>query len=360
MGDARGTVFPAATRPVRSSPPMHVRRMGVSTRRRFLGPCSAQSSGPSPPSRARCKRSAARRAGPSRSGRLPHASRPLPPMNRGATPSSGRLRRCGAVTQAPRADRRRPTGHPLPHPLVLMFGDTVEALKAFHEVIDFQVQAASPLIDTLQDQKVSRRSAVAERSAKDLYAVRLRHPRRPAWRTSFRKSSRVSRLGARIRGFSKHVQRSLAVGAAATNIEILKLKPSRPDGLLRGAPPSTTPRPVLSRSTSCDSRAGQARARQAAPGAKMKETKENEGKPNSCCPPAGMVTRVLSPPSGHGGCPEGPPAGALLSRLDSAGERSCADLPPARTACAELTVSSRCRRSDLAPALPSTAARRLY
>src|SRR5207247_7479831 len=40
----------------------------------------------------------------------------------------------------------------IPHALVLMVGDTVEALRAFHEVIDPKVRRVA-LIDTLQDEK---------------------------------------------------------------------------------------------------------------------------------------------------------------------------------------------------------------
>ena len=40
----------------------------------------------------------------------------------------------------------------IPHSLVLVIGDTVEALRAFHEVIDPKVRRVA-LIDTLQDEK---------------------------------------------------------------------------------------------------------------------------------------------------------------------------------------------------------------
>ncbi|HBH02767.1 MAG TPA: nicotinate phosphoribosyltransferase, partial [Candidatus Rokubacteria bacterium] len=40
----------------------------------------------------------------------------------------------------------------IPHALVLMVGDTVEALRAFHEVVDPKVRRVA-LIDTLQDEK---------------------------------------------------------------------------------------------------------------------------------------------------------------------------------------------------------------
>ena len=55
-----------------------------------------------------------------------------------------------AVTKAAELIEADPTGT-IPHALVLMFGDTVEALRAFHEVIDPKVRRVA-LIDTLQDE----------------------------------------------------------------------------------------------------------------------------------------------------------------------------------------------------------------
>jgi nicotinate phosphoribosyltransferase len=53
-------------------------------------------------------------------------------------------------------------------------GDTVEALKAFHEVIEPKVRRVA-LIDTLQDEKFEA-IRVAEALGKDLFAVRLDTP----------------------------------------------------------------------------------------------------------------------------------------------------------------------------------------
>ena len=55
-----------------------------------------------------------------------------------------------------------------------MIGDTVEALRAFHEVVDPKVRRVA-LIDTLQDEKFEA-IRVAEALGKDLYAVRLDTP----------------------------------------------------------------------------------------------------------------------------------------------------------------------------------------
>jgi nicotinate phosphoribosyltransferase len=62
----------------------------------------------------------------------------------------------------------------IPHSLVLMIGDTVEALRAFDEVVDPKVRRVA-LIDTLQDEKFEA-IRVAEALGRDLYAVRLDTP----------------------------------------------------------------------------------------------------------------------------------------------------------------------------------------
>ncbi|HEV8585877.1 MAG TPA: nicotinate phosphoribosyltransferase, partial [Methylomirabilota bacterium] len=78
-----------------------------------------------------------------------------------------------AVTKAAELIDADPTGT-IPHALILMIGDTVEALKAFNEVIDKKVRRVA-LIDTLQDEKFEAiRVAVA--LGDDLFAVRLDTP----------------------------------------------------------------------------------------------------------------------------------------------------------------------------------------
>jgi len=62
----------------------------------------------------------------------------------------------------------------IPHSLVLMIGDTVEALRAFDTIVDPKVRRVA-LIDTLQDEKFEA-IRVAEALGKDLYAVRLDTP----------------------------------------------------------------------------------------------------------------------------------------------------------------------------------------
>jgi nicotinate phosphoribosyltransferase len=78
-----------------------------------------------------------------------------------------------AVTMAAELVDADPMGT-IPHALVLMVGDTVEALRAFHEVVDPKVRRVA-LIDTLQDEKFEA-IRVAEALGRDLYAVRLDTP----------------------------------------------------------------------------------------------------------------------------------------------------------------------------------------
>ncbi len=63
-----------------------------------------------------------------------------------------------------------PTGT-MPHTLILIMGDTVEATRAFHEVVDPKVPRVS-LVDTFNDEKFES-LAVAEALGQDLNAVRL-------------------------------------------------------------------------------------------------------------------------------------------------------------------------------------------
>jgi nicotinate phosphoribosyltransferase len=78
-----------------------------------------------------------------------------------------------AVTKAAELIEADPMGT-IPHALVLVIGDTVEALRAFHEVIDPKVRRVA-LIDTLQDEKFEA-IRVAEALGRELYAVRLDTP----------------------------------------------------------------------------------------------------------------------------------------------------------------------------------------
>ncbi len=66
-----------------------------------------------------------------------------------------------------------PTGT-IPHALILIMGDTVEAARAFNEVIEPEIQRVI-LVDTFQDEKFEA-LRVAEALGDDLYAIRLDTP----------------------------------------------------------------------------------------------------------------------------------------------------------------------------------------
>ena len=122
-----------------------------------------------------------------------------------------------AVTKAAELIDADPTGT-IPHALVLMFGDTVEALQAFHEVIDPKVRRVA-LIDTLQDEKFEA-IRVAQALGKDLYAVRLDTP--SSRRGDFFRILEEVRWELDIRGF-EHVK--IFASGGIDEYEILKLNP---------------------------------------------------------------------------------------------------------------------------------------
>ncbi len=62
----------------------------------------------------------------------------------------------------------------MPHALILLMGNTVEATKAFHEVIEPKVGRVS-LIDTFNDEKIEALN-VARALGKDLFGIRLDTP----------------------------------------------------------------------------------------------------------------------------------------------------------------------------------------
>jgi nicotinate phosphoribosyltransferase len=62
----------------------------------------------------------------------------------------------------------------MPHALILMIGDTVEATKAFHEIIDSRIARVS-LIDTFNDEKIEALN-VANALGRHLAAIRLDTP----------------------------------------------------------------------------------------------------------------------------------------------------------------------------------------
>ncbi|HEV8142465.1 MAG TPA: nicotinate phosphoribosyltransferase [Methylomirabilota bacterium] len=106
----------------------------------------------------------------------------------------------------------------IPHSLVLMVGDTVEALRAFHEVIDPKVRRVA-LIDTLQDEKFEA-IRVAEALGDDLYAVRLDTP--SSRRGDFYRILEEVRWELDLRGYS-HVK--IIASGGIDEYEILNLNP---------------------------------------------------------------------------------------------------------------------------------------
>jgi nicotinate phosphoribosyltransferase len=62
----------------------------------------------------------------------------------------------------------------VPHSLILMLGDSVEVIKAFHQIIDPAVKRIA-LIDTFSDEKLEA-IKVAQAMGEDLFAVRLDTP----------------------------------------------------------------------------------------------------------------------------------------------------------------------------------------
>src|SRR5262245_53970787 len=120
-----------------------------------------------------------------------------------------------AVTKSAELIDADPTGT-IPHSLVLLFGDTVEALAAFNEVVDPKVRRV-PLIDTLQDEKFEA-IRVAEALGKDLYAVRLDTP--SSRRGDFYQILSEVRWELDIRGF-EHVK--ILASGGIDEYEILKL-----------------------------------------------------------------------------------------------------------------------------------------
>src|SRR5215813_9237612 len=122
-----------------------------------------------------------------------------------------------AVTKAAELIDADPTGT-IPHALVLMIGDTVEALRAFNEIVDRKIRRVA-LIDTLQDEKFEA-IRVAEALGDDLYAVRLDTP--SSRRGDLYRIVQEVRWELDLRGFS-HVK--IITSGGIDEYEILRLNP---------------------------------------------------------------------------------------------------------------------------------------
>ena len=214
-----------------------------------------------------------------------------------------------AVTKSAELIEADPTGT-IPHALVLLFGDTVEALQAFHDVIDPKVRRVA-LIDTLQDEKFEA-IRVAKALGRDLYAVRLDTP--SSRRGDFFRILEEVRWELDLRGFN-HVK--ILASGGIDEYEILKLNPLV-DGY--GVGTSIANAPVLSFALDIMEIEGQPMA---------KRGKRSGAKQVWRFP--GAIENVVLPaaaPAPRG--PDGRPAEALLKPLIAAG-RLARDLPPPRT-----------------------------
>jgi nicotinate phosphoribosyltransferase len=122
-----------------------------------------------------------------------------------------------AVTKSAELIDADPMGT-IPHSLVLMIGDTVEALRAFDTVVDPKVRRVA-LIDTLQDEKFEA-IRVAEALGKDLYAVRLDTP--SSRRGDFYRILEEVRWELNLRGYN-HVK--ILASGGVDEYEIMGLNP---------------------------------------------------------------------------------------------------------------------------------------
>jgi nicotinate phosphoribosyltransferase len=162
---------------------------------------------------ARCKKAAAGRPVVSFGARRMHPA--LAPM----IERNAFLGGCDGVAVVKSAEliKLEPSGT-MPHSLILMLGDTVEAARAFHEIVDRAVRRVV-LIDTFSDEKVEA-VRVAEALGPDLYAVRLDTP--ASRRGDLVGILREVRWELDLRGF-RHVQ--LFVSGGLDEEEILRLNP---------------------------------------------------------------------------------------------------------------------------------------
>lgn len=106
----------------------------------------------------------------------------------------------------------------IPHALILLMEDTIEALKAFHEIIPANVKRVA-LIDTFNDEKFEAVRA-AEALGKDLYAVRIDTPH--SRRGDMLEILKEVRWELDLRGFNKV---KLFVSGGLDEEEIKRLRP---------------------------------------------------------------------------------------------------------------------------------------
>jgi nicotinate phosphoribosyltransferase len=211
-----------------------------------------------------------------------------------------------AVTKSAELIDADPMGT-IPHSLVLMVGDTVEALKAFHEVIEPKVRRVA-LIDTLQDEKFEA-IRVAEALGKDLFAVRLDTP--SSRRGDLYRIVEEVRWELSLRGF-EHVK--IVASGGVDEYEILRLNPVVD---AYGVGTSIANAPVLNFALDIMEIEGRPTAKRGK-WSGAKDVLRRRGTLDTVVQPAG------APP------PAGGPWDALLKPLVTRG-RVARDLPPPRT-----------------------------
>jgi nicotinate phosphoribosyltransferase len=211
-----------------------------------------------------------------------------------------------AVTKSAELIDADPMGT-IPHSLVLMIGDTVEALRAFDAVVDSKVRRVA-LIDTLQDEKFEA-IRVAEALGKDLYAVRLDTP--SSRRGDFYRILEEVRWELNLRGHN-HVK--ILASGGVDEYEIMSLNPVA-DGY--GVGTSIANAPVLNFALDIMEIEGKAMAKRGK-WSGAKEVYRRHGTRETVVVPAGQ-----RPPDG--GAWE-----SLLKPLVRGG-RIVRDLPPPRT-----------------------------
>jgi nicotinate phosphoribosyltransferase len=214
-----------------------------------------------------------------------------------------------AVTKSAELIDADPMGT-IPHSLVLMIGDTVEALRAFHEVIEPKVRRVA-LIDTLQDEKFEA-IRVAEALGKDLYAVRLDTP--SSRRGDLYRIVEEVRWELNLRGFD-HVR--IVASGGIDEYEILRLNPVV-DGY--GVGTSIANAPVLNFALDIMEIEGKPTAKRG----KWSGAKE-VFRCRACRDTVVVPAGAPAPPCACGGTRE-----ALLKPLITSG-RVVRDLPPPRT-----------------------------
>ncbi|OGP91198.1 MAG: nicotinate phosphoribosyltransferase [Deltaproteobacteria bacterium RBG_16_48_10] len=162
---------------------------------------------------ARCKKAAGDRKVISFGARRIHPA--IAPM----VERSAYIGGCDGVSVIKNAEliHEEPSGT-MPHALILLVGDTVEATKAFDEVVDPKIKRVS-LIDTFNDEKVEA-IRVAEALGKRLFAVRLDTP--SSRRGDLQKIIEEIRWELKLRGHG-HVQ--IFVSGGLDENRILSLNP---------------------------------------------------------------------------------------------------------------------------------------